>query len=268
MRLTLDRYAHLDSPLHRWEPRAKIVALMGLIFAFATVQQWQLLPVMAAIALSLLRLSRLPLPFVLSRLRYPGLVIAALVALLPFTAGDTVLWQWGALTLRQEGLAAVVLIVTRLLSILTVSLVLFGTAPLPTLLKALRDLGLPALLVDMALLTYRYLDDLGATMQQMQRAMTLRGFRGLGLASATGTTRLNRRTLERLAALAGSLLVRSYGRSQQVYQAMRLRGYGYGSGTPRPAERGQHRRSWQASGGVLAIALSLVLAEAWLARSR
>ncbi|NJL02350.1 MAG: cobalt ECF transporter T component CbiQ [Spirulinaceae cyanobacterium SM2_1_0] len=258
MKLALDRYAHLKSPLHRWEPRAKLVGLMALIFAFAGVRQLPLLPAMLAIALSLLALSRLPLAFALSRLRYPGLFIAVLVVLLPFTAGETVLWQWGSVTLRQEGLLAVVLIATRLLCILTLSLVLFGTMPFVTTLKAMRSLGLPSVLVDMALLAYRYLEELGTTRQQLQRAMHLRGFRG---------DRLNRRNLQRLASLAGSLLVRSYERSQHVYQAMILRGYGQGPGARDRRWQGIDRYSWAVSGLMVAIALSLLLAEIWLAEA-
>ncbi len=258
MKLALDRYAHLQSPLHRWEPRAKAIALLALIFAFASISHWQLLPLMLAIALSLLLLSRLPLRFALGRLRYPGLFIAAIVALLPFTAGETVLWQWGALSLRQEGLLAVTLIATRLLCILTVSLVLFGTAPFPTMLKALRSLGLPATLVDMALLAYRYLEELGTTRQRMQRAMHLRGFR---------SDRLSRRNLRLLASLTGSLLVRSYDRSQRIYHAMILRGYGQGPGARLPARPGCDRASWLACGSILALALSLVLAEIWLVQT-
>jgi cobalt/nickel transport system permease protein len=49
----------------------------------------------------------------------------------------------------------------------------------------------------------------------MERAMRLRGFRGRSF-----------RGLTALASLAGSLLVRSYERSDLVYKAMVLRGYG------------------------------------------
>ena len=34
MKLGLDQYANLDSPIHRWEQRSKLVALIALIFAF------------------------------------------------------------------------------------------------------------------------------------------------------------------------------------------------------------------------------------------
>ncbi|MDB9314156.1 cobalt ECF transporter T component CbiQ [Spirulina sp. CS-785/01] len=217
MKLALDRYAHLNSLIHQWEQRSKLVGLLSLIFAFSFVETLPLLPFMVVVTGILYRLSELPFNFWLSRLRYPGFFIVVIVIFLPFFAGDTPLWEWGGLKIMQEGGEAVILIVTRFLCILTVSLVLFGTAPFPTSLQAMRSLGIPSELVDMALLAYRYLEELGETRVRMQRAMQLRGFQ---------STRFSRRQLNLLAGLTGSLLVRSYDRSKRVYQAMLLRGYG------------------------------------------
>lgn len=217
MKLFLDRYAHLDSPIHRWQQSYKLVGLLGLIFAFAFIQKLFLLPIIIVITSIIFILSGLPLSFLLSRLRYPGLFILAVVIFLPFMAGSTVLFSWGWLSLKQEGLLTSLLISVRFFCILTVSLVLFGTAPFLNTMKAIRTLGLPKTIVDMTMLTYRYLEELGAMLATMQRAMKLRGFQ---------PKNLNRRNLKIFAQLAGSLLIRSYEKSQRVYQAMILRGYG------------------------------------------
>ncbi|PNW34590.1 UNVERIFIED_CONTAM: cobalt ECF transporter T component CbiQ [Euhalothece sp. KZN 001] len=219
MKLALDQYAHLDSPLHHWNQQLKLIALGGLIFAFAFVQNLGLLPVMVLITVILYVLSHLPLSFLLSRLQYPGIFIAAVVLVLPLISGETVLWEWGPIALREEGLLAVMLIVTRFVCILTISLILFGTAPFLSSIKAMRSLGLPRVIVDMTLLSYRYLESFGDTLTTMQRAMRLRGF---------DSRQFSVRNTKRLASLMGSLLVRSYEQSQQVYHAMILRGYNYG----------------------------------------
>ena len=70
----------------------------------------------------------------------------------------------------------------------------------------------------MTLLAYRYLEELGNMLTTMQRAIRLRGFQ---------YKKFSRRNLRILAQLTGSLLIRSYERSNRVYQAMILRGYGY-----------------------------------------
>lgn len=224
MKQGLDIYGNLDSPIHRWEPRCKLIGLFCLIIAFSFVQQLTMLPGMIGVTLVYYRLSHLPLSFLRSRLRYPGFFLLGITVLLPFTVGSTIRLEIGGIKLYQEGLLALALIASRFLCILTISLILFGTASFLTTIKAMRSLGIPSVLADMTLLTYRYIEQFGEDLTKMKRAMQLRGFQ---------RTRFSPRNLNLLASLAGSLLVRSYTQSQQVYQAMRLRGYGY---TRQPAK--------------------------------
>ncbi|MBD2744949.1 cobalt ECF transporter T component CbiQ [Coleofasciculus sp. FACHB-1120] len=219
MKLRLDQYADIDSPIHRWEQRSKLVALIALIFAIAFVDDVIFIPVVIGVTAVLYGLSKLPLSFLLARLRYPGLFILTVVVLVLFaSSGERVLFKLGPLVVNQEGVEAVLLIATRFLCILTVSLILFGTAPFLTSIKAMRSLRLPDVIVDMMLLAYRYLEDFGETRMRMQRAMRMRGFE---------SDRFSFRNLNMWSGLAGSLLIRSYDRSDRVYQAMRLRGYGH-----------------------------------------
>lgn len=219
MRLELDEYAYLDSPIHRWDARAKLIGLLALITSFAFVETLPRVPLMLGITAFIYLLSRLPLSFLLTRLRYPGLFILAVVGLLPFLSGSTVVWSWGWLSLRQEGILAMLLVVGRFLAIVTLGLVLFGTTPFIAQVRAMRSLGLPSILADMLLLTYRYLFVLLEMLTTMRRAMRLRGF-------ASKPDRFNLRGLQRLAALLGTLFIRSYEQSERIYTAMRLRGYG------------------------------------------
>jgi cobalt/nickel transport system permease protein len=260
---SFDTYIHRESAIHRWSPRLKLVSLLVLMFAFATVHQLALVPWMLALAAALYLLSGLPLAFLRQRLSYPGLFILAVVVLLPLTVGDTVLAQWGWLTLREEGLRATLLIVGRFLSILTLGFILLGTTPFLTLLHAMRSLGLPTILADMTLLSYRYLFEIAAMLATMQQAMRLRGFGQ----KRQRWLRVNGQTMQQLALLAGNLLIRSYEQSERVYKAMRLRGYGYGTGstlgqsaTPKPTPL-----SWGLTGAVLTAAIAFVMAElGWL----
>ena len=218
MRLTLDTYATLQSPLHRWWPRAKLVGLGLLILGFASVQQVQLVPICLLVTAVLYLLSGLPLSFLRSRLRYPGFFLLGMVIALPLLSGSTILWQWGPFAIRQEGLLAMGLITGRFLSIVTIGMLLLGTTPLLILIDTLVSLKLPPLIAEMALLAYRYLFDIADQLANLRQAMRLRGFHPKG----------NRQSWQQLAAVTGTLLVRSYERSERVYKAMRLRGYGYG----------------------------------------
>ena len=215
MRLHLDEYSHLDSPLHTWETRSKLIGFLVLIFAFSFVQDLRLLPAMLIVTAAIYAVSRLPAAFRLARLRLPGLFLLMMAVLLPVLSGQTVLFRIGPVIVREEGCLDLLLIAVRFVSILTTGLVLFGTSPFLTTVKAMRGLGLPAILADMTLFSYRYIHEIGGDLEMMERAMRLRGFRGRSF-----------RGLTALASLAGSLLVRSYERSDLVYKAIVLRGYG------------------------------------------
>lgn len=246
-----DQYAYLISPIHQWNPTPKLIGLLSLIFAFACVEKISLLLPMIAVTTIIFLLSKLPFSFLLNRLRYPGLFITAVVILLPFIAGKTEILSWGFISLKKEGILRLLIIVTRFISIVTISLVLFATAPFLITLKSLRKLGLSAIIVDMMLLTYRYLEELKETLITMQRALNLRGFQ---------PRKLSKRNLQVIASLVGSLLVRSYDRSKLVYNAMMLRGYGYNHQQINEQEKLSYQH-WLACAITIIIALIFVILE-------
>jgi cobalt/nickel transport system permease protein len=177
------------------------------------------------------------------------LVVAVL---LPLFSGQTILASFGPLNLRLEGFLAMLIMVTKSLSILTVSLVLFSSAPFLTSLKAIRALGLPSILADMMLLSYRYFFEIGQDFSKMEIAMQVRGFQ---------LKAYDRRSLQSMAALAGSLLVRSYERSERVYKAMLLRGYGQAPSSKASEEFQARPPDLMATALVVVVALGLVLAQ-------
>jgi len=188
---------------------------MVLIFAFSFVRDLRLLPVMLAVSGVFYIVSRLPLSFLLSRLRLPGFFLLMVAVLLPLLSGQTALCHIGPLVIRKEGCLDLLLIAVKFACILTTGIVLFGTTPFLTIVKAMRALGLPFILADMTLFSYRYLYEIGDDLKTMETAMRLRGFRGRHPGS-----------LGILASLAGTILVRSYEQSDRVFKAMILRGYG------------------------------------------
>lgn len=235
MQIRFDDCTDLDSWVHRWDARFKVVGLVGLMMAFATVKSLGLLPCMILIVGLLYRFSRLPLSFLQARLRYPGLFLVGIILFIPWLSGHTPLWQWGPITLWKEGLLTSLLIAGRFLCSVTLGFIVLGTTPFLTLVKALRSLGLPILLTDMMLLSYRYLFEILGNFDRMRRAMSLRGFRARPTSGQRAAAREmsyprslgNQITI--LATLAGTLFIRSYEQAERVYHAMRLRGYGYHS---------------------------------------
>jgi cobalt/nickel transport system permease protein len=194
----IDEFSDIESPVHRWDPRFKFIGLIALIFAFSFIQDLRILPAMVMITAVIYFISSLPLSFLLRRLRYPSLFLLVIVLLLPFVSGHTVISSIGPLDIRIEGLISVVLITIRFLSILTIGLVIFSTAPIFTTLKAMRALGFPSILTDIALLAFRYVYETGDDLRRMQASMKLRGFRNKSFSI---------RRLGTLAWLGGSVLV-------------------------------------------------------------
>jgi cobalt/nickel transport system permease protein len=93
-------------------------------------------------------------------------------------------------------------------------ILLTSVTPFAELLRTLRTLGMPALLITVLALMYRYLFVLVDEAERMQRARRSRTF-------------LVRRAQawQSLATLAGQLFVRSTERAERIYAAMCARGW-------------------------------------------
>lgn len=250
--LGLDKYAHLQSPIHSWDPRFKLVGLLALIFAFSFVQNLRLLPFLLIITAIIFIISRLPMGFLISRLKYPGVFLLAVAIVLPLFSGTTVIYSIGPISVHQEGFLDLLIIVVRFICILTLGIVLFGSAPFLTSIKAMRALRLSPILADMMLLTYRYIFEIGHELKTMETSMRLRHFQG---------RRFSPRGISTLAALSGTLLVRSYERSERIYKAMVLRGYGHES----PAGISGQAQFKSKGQDVIALVVMLIIAGAIIA---
>ena len=207
----------LSSLFGRWETRFKLPGLTMLVFSFALVQDLRILPLMFLSAMIIYRFSALPFAYFVSRLRLPGFFLVAMAVILPFWSGQTVLWQCGPLALRLEGCLSLLLVAAKFTAILMVVVVLFATTPLSLLTRTMRAFGIPWLMTDLLLFTYRYLFQLSGDLKRTHAAACLRGFQGKSLFS-----------LKTFANITGSLLVRSNKQAERVFQAMTLRGYGNG----------------------------------------
>lgn len=205
------------SLLGKWNPRLRLPALFVLAFAFSGISSPAAVIVMMVITCCCWMLSGLPIRYLLQRLRYPSLLIIFMLLILPFAGSGSPLFEVGIVSISREGFNAGILIAVRFYSILVLAIVFFGVAPLLTNIATLRALGLPWLMVDMALLMVRYLEVLKQDVQRLGISMRLRGFQRKSWSL---------KTLRTTSWLILSLLLHSYERAEGIYQAMRLRGYG------------------------------------------
>ncbi len=203
----------------KWEPRAKVVAFSLLLLSFTMVKSLSLVIAMLFISSIIFALSGLPVKCLFQRWKIPAVLVLMMGLILLFFSEGQALLYLGPLPITQEGLLAFLLILSRLMCILTLIAVLLATTPLLLLISAMRDLGLPGIMADMILFTLRYLYTLNDQLEQMKKALTLRGFSAQGLSS-----------LKQYAILIGAILVRSFEQSDRVYRAMAVRGYGFEPG--------------------------------------
>jgi cobalt/nickel transport system permease protein len=222
-----------------------MIAVLGLAFVFSSLQGGIALAGMAVVTLILVALSGQRLRPFLLRLRWPGLVVAGVVLMLPFTYGTTPLNAFG---LRAEGTVMAGTIALRFLCIFALVTSWLGVLTNPQLVAGLRGLGLPPVMTDMAMLALRHLADMRGHLARRETAMRLRGAaRRAGLLQVRGW-------------MLASLLLDAQLRSERVWQAMRLRGHGAAGAAPVVLPRpGPKDHVWCA--GLAAAAVLLLGAE-------
>lgn len=202
-------------PLRQWDTSLKVPGLFLLMTAAASIRSLRLAPLPVMVALGLYAISGLRAGRLLKTLRIP-LALAAVMGLFTalFTGTDT-LFVLGPAVFRREGFEMALVILARVTGVMTVGAVMVGTTPLAGLSSAMRRLRVPPLLADMGILTGRYIMVIGEDHRLMSTARKLRGYRP-GLVPA----------LRVAVPAAAALLVRGFKRSENVFNAMRMRGYG------------------------------------------
>jgi cobalt/nickel transport system permease protein len=205
-----------DSPLSRRDPRWKLACLAPAAIAasFPRTLAAVLLALSGALLLALM--ARLPLRWYLRRVGVMLGFLAIFVVPLPFLLrGDGPSIGWGPFFVSLYGTRVAALLVVKTVTVLTLVLVLLATAPLDATLKAAHALRVPGLLVQLTLLTYRYLFVLAEELGRLRVALRVRAFR----------SRVNAHSYRTIGHIAGTLLVRGHERAERVGQAMRCRGF-------------------------------------------
>jgi cobalt/nickel transport system permease protein len=214
MTLAFDPIPACDSPLSRLDPRWKLAAFLPLLAVVALLRSLPAAGAALAAALLLAAAARLPARWYLRRAGSVLLFLAPFLVVLPFlVTGPDVERSWWEP--GWPGTRLALLLAAKALALVTLALVLLATAPLPATLKAAHRLGIPGVLVQLFLLTYRYLFLLAEELRRLRIALRVRGFRLRG----------NRRGYQTVAHVTGTLLVRSHERGERVGEAMRWRGF-------------------------------------------
>jgi cobalt/nickel transport system permease protein len=196
----IDRYALLDSPLHLLEPRSKIVAFTALIICALSIptNRGSLFFAYFFIAAILMGISQVPLTYIMGRT----------LVILPFIILASLAAPWNGLT----GLGTLFM---RAILCLFLLMLLTNTTRFVELLRGLRRLGCPRILVMNLSFLYRYLFVLTEEVMRMKQA---RDCRRVGRGPFF-------KELKLLSSMLGTLLIRSFERAERMHSAMLSRGY-------------------------------------------
>jgi len=193
---------------------------------------------------------RVPPGFLLRRLviETPFLLFAVF---LPFVGtGERI--QVLGMGLSRSGLWAAWNIVAKATLGAAASVILAATTQVPDLLKGFSRLRFPRVLTAMTGFMVRYLDVVIGELGRMRTALRARAYRPRWIGEARA-----------LAAVAGTLFVRSYERGERVYLAMQARGYA--GVMPELEATAAPARQWLGAAALVAFAAA-VAGVGWLLR--
>jgi cobalt/nickel transport system permease protein len=236
-----DRYHETESFLHRLDPRVKAVGTVVFILSNALLPDgaWIAFGFSWLFLLIANLLSKLGIGFTFKRslVALPFALIALTVLFSipgkPLSTFHFLLWD---VTITDAGLLRFVSILIRSWLSVQMAILLVAVVRFPDLIHALEHLRVPAILTTIIAFLYRYLFVLADEVFRLMRARQSRSAAAPGKKSG-GSLAWRAGVAGHM---AGQLFLRSYERSDRVYNAMLARGYAGHMETINPHELRRH----------------------------
>ncbi|HEY4688679.1 MAG TPA: cobalt ECF transporter T component CbiQ [Anaerolineae bacterium] len=220
-----DPYRSGASLIHRLDPRTKMLCTLAFILATSLMPagEWLHYALLLCVPLFVSGLAGLGLRYVLKR-SFVALPFALAAITLPFTVpGPTLVTLpiFGGIALSAEGTVRFLSVVLKSWISVQMAILLVATTSFPDLLWALRALRVPRVLVSIVGLMYRYIFVLADEAMRLTRARAARSGERAG--SQSGGSIIWRGKVA--GGMVGNLALRSFERSERIYDAMVARGY-------------------------------------------
>lgn len=208
-----------DCLLFRLDSRVKTVTLLLAVVVASMLTHWYLALGLWLAALSLFCWMPIDRKALLKRLLMPfGIAWLVFLSVLFTHGGQTlfvVSFHYFSLNAYQEGLLFGLLLFLRIMAAVTLVAALSFSTPMIEILETLRICKVPAIIIDIADMMYRYVFIMQDTAHTMRQAQI----------SRLGETASWLHRVRDVGKVAGSILIRSLDRSTRIYQAMLSRGY-------------------------------------------
>ena len=232
--ITLGQYFPGSSPVHRLDPRTKLIAVALYIVALFLANWFVTYAVMFAVLAGSIALSKVPVKSIVHGLK-PVLFIVIFTAVLNlfYTPGDTVLAQLWVFTITLEGVFRAFFMVVRIMMLISGTFLLtYTTSPilltdgLESLLGPLKKIRVPvhelAMMMSIAL---RFIPTL---IEETDKIMSAQRARGADFESGSLIQRA-----KALLPLLVPLFISAFRRADELATAMECRCYHGGEGRTR-----------------------------------
>lgn len=230
-KLIFGRYIPGDSLVHRFDPRAKLIAAMAFILIIFMANNFVTYGILAVFVFIGLKLSDIKMSFFINGVKpLIWLILFTVLLQVLFTAGSTILFRFGPIVVSKEGLINGIFIACRFVLIIFVSTLLtLTTMPLSLtdaiefILKPFKVVKLPvheiALMLSIAL---RFVPTL---MDETEKIMNAQRARGIEFGEGNLYNQM-----KAIVPMLIPLFVSSFNRADELATAMEARGYRGGDG--------------------------------------
>ena len=232
--ITLGQYFPGNSPIHRLDPRSKLVLVFALLIIIFLCQNFFSLLLVSAFSLFCVLLSRIPLKTMLKGLKTIVFVIILTSILQIFYNHDgKLLWQWKSIQITTGGISMAIFITVRIICLIFISsLLTYTTSPtlltdgIERLLKPLKKIHIePHTLAMMMTIALRFIPTL---IEEVDHIISAQKARGADLESGNLIKRA-----KALIPILIPLFVNSFRRAYDLAYAMECRCYRGGDGRTR-----------------------------------
>ncbi len=209
----MDEMANRSSPVHELSPLVKLLSTVAYIFFVVSFNKYNLngLIVMVLYPVVIYQVSGTSIRACFYKLRFILPLVCAVGLFNPFFDKRIMLYI-GSIAVSGGTISMLTLMLKGILCIMQ-SFVLIATTSFDSICLALRRIHIPAFIVTLLLLTYRYISVMMEEVAVMTDAYMLRapGQKGIHV-SAWGS-------------FLGQLLLRSMDKAEEIYSGMQLRGF-------------------------------------------
>src|ERR1035437_199092 len=258
-------YSRRKGLLQRLDPRIKLVSILTVIVATSLIRDLRLLIFVYALTLLFSYLSKIDVMFFIKRVWlfipiFSGIIAIPMIFNI-FLPGDPLIRlaylgpgsHLGPFSLPEsiyitrQGVNAAVIFTMRVATCVSFTVLLFLTTPQQMLFKSFRSIGVPKIYVFTLGMTYRYIFVLTNLVRDMYIAKKARTIKSRSMFEEQ----------KWVGGRIGYVLIKSLGMSEEVYKAMKSKGY---NGDVKTMQGFKMRiRAYVSGAMVISLSIALVL---------